>query len=101
MKRGDHRCYVAVRTATGTHQLSLVLAKGTRTREREDAVVGRVALLALAHACGVEATESLEDSELWRLDPDGSDDTMVDFSTSALDEERLSHVFVPLQSPGE
>jgi hypothetical protein len=27
MKRGDHRCYIAVRTAKGVHSLALTLAK--------------------------------------------------------------------------
>ena len=33
MKRGAHRCFVAVRTEGGTHELALTLAKGARSRQ--------------------------------------------------------------------
>jgi|MDSW01.3.fsa_nt_gb hypothetical protein len=54
LKRGDHRCFVAVHSAAGVHELALKLAKGERSRPLEDAVVSRCALLGLARACGIE-----------------------------------------------
>lgn len=52
-KRGDHRFYIAVRTATGTSTYSLTLAKGARDREGEEAVLDAVLLNALAIALGI------------------------------------------------
>ena len=68
MKRGAHRCFVAVRTEAGTHEVALTLAKGARSRLLEDAVVSHVAVLALAKACGVGL--SAEQAGSWRLPPD-------------------------------
>jgi hypothetical protein len=74
MNRGEHRCYVAVRTAQGTQELALTLTKGARSRELEDAVVSRVALAALAHACGVGSAPRPEDAaSFWCLDADECD----------------------------
>jgi nicotinamide mononucleotide (NMN) deamidase PncC len=68
-KRGEHRCYIAVRTQAGLHELALTLAKGARSREAEDAVVSRVALFALAHACGVTGLpHPKEASSFWQLE---------------------------------
>ena len=97
MKRGEHRCFVAVRTAAGVHELSLTLAKGMRSREREDAVVGRVALLALAHACGVESASDVGGSDVWRLDPDCDTDATAG---GGADAETLLHSFVPYAATG-
>ena len=74
MNRGEHRCYVAVRTAQGTQELALTLTKGARSRELEDSVVSRVALAALAHACGVGSAPRPEDAaSFWCLDADECD----------------------------
>ena len=73
MNRGPHRCYVAVRTAAGTLSLELTLAKGARSRAAEDAVVSRVALVALAHACSVEGAPppgGIDAAAFWQLAPD-------------------------------
>ena len=53
-RRGSHRCFVAVCTERGVHELSVELTKGARDRQHEDAVVSRCAMLGLAAACGVE-----------------------------------------------
>jgi hypothetical protein len=85
MNRGEHRCYVAVRTARGTRELALTLTKGARSRELEDAVVSRVALAALAHACGVGDAPCPEDAaSFWCLDADECD---VENGESVSDEQ--------------
>lgn len=92
MKRGHHRCFVAVRTSGGTHEVTLTLAKGSRTRVTEDAVVSRVALVTLARACGLELTAEQLDS--WRLDPDGDAPTG---SGAQVALEKLEVSFTPVQ----
>ena len=90
MRRGAHRCFVAVRTPAGTHELALTLAKGARSREAEDAVVSRVALVALAHACGVEGAPHPERSaSFWQL---GADEAGSD---ARLSDEHLAVAFRP------
>ncbi len=54
-KRGEHRCAVATAGEGGERSYSLTLAKGGRDRAGEEAVVSRLALHALARACGVDA----------------------------------------------
>lgn len=77
-KMGAHRCYIAVRTAAGLHEIALTLAKGSRSRMLEDVVVSRLALMALAHACGVpDAPRPEHASEFWQLPPD-TDGVAVD-----------------------
>ena len=44
LKRGEHRCHVAVYHATGYAVTSLTLAKGRRDRNGEDDVVSRLIL---------------------------------------------------------
>ena len=77
----------AIRTSEGTHELALTLAKGARSRPSEDAVVGRVALVALARACGLELSE--QQADMWRLPAD------ADGSGKGVDEERLLTSFKP------
>ena len=89
MKRGDHRCYVAVCTATGIHELALTLAKGARTRQLEDAVVGRIALLAIAHASGISVPGGVHSAgSFWRLNADDTGDA------EAISAERLEHRYI-------
>ena len=90
MKRGAHRCYVAVRTEQGTHELAPTLAKGARSRLLEDAVVSRVALVALARASGVPL--SAQQDEAWRLAADMDESA----HRSRVDDERLITKFVPM-----
>ena len=52
-KRGEHRAYCALQTSARTHTTSLRLAKGERSREGEERLLGDVALAALADAFGI------------------------------------------------
>ncbi|HXG11950.1 MAG TPA: hypothetical protein VNK04_19495 [Gemmataceae bacterium] len=52
-KRGEHRFHVAVHIGTETTTCSLILTKGARTREAEEAVLDAVLLNLLAEACAV------------------------------------------------
>jgi hypothetical protein len=53
-KRGDHRFHLTVRHSEGRQtSYALVLQKGARGREGEEAVIDAVLLNALAQACGV------------------------------------------------
>ena len=83
MKRGEHRCFLAVRTASGMHEISLTLAKGARSREVEDAVVSRLALLSLAHVCKVDDApapgDDPEADKFWQL----VDDQLAQASSSS------------------
>ena len=54
LKRGEHRCHVAVHHGTGYAVDSLTLAKGRRDRNGEDAVVSRLILNALAEVAGID-----------------------------------------------
>lgn len=54
-KRGEHRVWVAVADGTRVACSGLVLAKGERDRAGEEDVVARLAIRALAAACGVAA----------------------------------------------
>ena len=54
-KRGEHRCYIAVRDALGFSQHSLQLHKGARSRDEEEQLVSALLIDALARACGLPA----------------------------------------------
>jgi hypothetical protein len=43
-KRGQHRAYVAAHSSSGSHLLSVVLAKGARSRWQEEQLVGQALL---------------------------------------------------------
>jgi hypothetical protein len=51
-KRGEHRFYLAIRTADRLATFSLVLSKGARSREEEEDLLDRVLLNGLAEAFG-------------------------------------------------
>ena len=53
LKRGEHRCELAVRDGFGTMRYGLQLAKGERDRAGEEALVSALVLTAIADACGV------------------------------------------------
>lgn len=53
-RRGAHVCHVATRDGLGSRRVTVRLTKGARTREQEEAVAGRLVLLALAAAAGVD-----------------------------------------------
>lgn len=56
-KRGEHRAFVAVQTATRTLVVSLGFEKGRRTRAEEEAAVAHAVVAALAHAAGVHTLD--------------------------------------------
>ena len=70
MRKGSHRCLLAVRTERGLHEVSLILSKGARSRSREDAVCSRLALLALAESVGVKPPDG---DAFWRLPADDAE----------------------------
>lgn len=53
-RRGAHVCHVAARDGLGSRRFAVRLAKGARDRAGEEAVAGRLVLLALAAAAGVD-----------------------------------------------
>jgi len=53
LKRGEHRCSVAVCDAHGVMSYSLTLTKGHRTRRQEEELVSLLILRAVANVCGV------------------------------------------------
>ena len=63
-KSGAHRCHVAAWDADGATIYSLELVKGLRDRAREDRVVGRILLRAIADAFSVDFDVPMD------LDPD-------------------------------
>lgn len=60
VKRGDHGCWVAVRDRDAIRAYGLVLAKGQRDRQGEEAVVSRLILRAIAGVSGVSAPVPLD-----------------------------------------
>lgn len=60
LKRGEHRCYIAVRAADGVTTYGLTLVKGLRDRLEEEALVSRLLIHAIARANDVAATVSLD-----------------------------------------
>ena len=52
-KRGEHRCWVAARNASGFSTYGLTLTKGARDRDAEEEVVSHLVLHALAAVCGL------------------------------------------------
>ncbi len=65
-KRGQHRCYVASRSARGQSGYGVTLEKGLRGRTVEDGIVSRLIIRLLAEECGVsfDAELGLLPSEL-------------------------------------
>jgi len=57
-KRGEHRLFVHWRNETASQEYSLVLQKGARDRDAEEALVAAVVLNTLAEGCGL--TERIE-----------------------------------------
>ena len=53
-RRGAHVCHVATRDRLGSRRLTVQLSKGARDRVQEEEVAGRLVLLALATAAGVD-----------------------------------------------
>ncbi|KAI9170463.1 hypothetical protein LWI28_028405 [Acer negundo] len=55
-KLGDHRFYLSTRTSDQLLVSTVILSKGSRTREEEDKVSSHLLLKAIANACKVPAT---------------------------------------------
>ena len=97
-KRGEHRCYLAVRTSAGMHEFTLALAKGWRSRLLEDAVVSRCALLAVAHASDLPTAPGPGDVDFWRLDADDEPEAeaAAEGGVRLIADEQLEHRFIAL-----
>ncbi len=52
-KRGEHRSFVALNGPLGCNAFELVMEKGARTRQREEELVSRIILTAVADGMGV------------------------------------------------
>lgn len=76
LKRGEHRCEIAVRDDFGNQRYALALAKGERDRSGEEGMVSRLVIRAVADASGVLGAplpQLLEGEELVReLEPQGA-----------------------------
>jgi hypothetical protein len=55
-RRGEDRCWIAVRQSASISSYGLVMIKGARDRLGEEKVVGQLLLRAIAEACGIAAT---------------------------------------------
>ena len=60
VRRGENRAHIAWHNDEFTAGYSIVMKKGARDRDGEEAVCRALVLNALAEACGVEATIALE-----------------------------------------
>ncbi|MBI1309910.1 hypothetical protein GC176_01280 [bacterium] len=58
-KRGDHRCWIAIETATHSRIVSLTLNKGQRDRHNEESLVADLILQSIAECCGISDPELL------------------------------------------
>lgn len=56
-KRGEHRVWIAVESASSSRIVSLTLKKGIRNRQEEDDVASDLVLYAIADACRLPAPE--------------------------------------------
>jgi hypothetical protein len=62
-RRGAHRAHVAIQTISFTATRSLVLEKGLRDRQKEEKIVARLVINAVAEACGLKPSLDLELTE--------------------------------------
>jgi hypothetical protein len=60
VKKGEHRCFVAVRAAAGVTTYGLTLTKGLRDRLGEETLVSQLLLRAIADACGAPGPAPLD-----------------------------------------
>jgi hypothetical protein len=60
VRRGEDRCWIAVRDSAGVSSYGLVMTKGARDRLGEEQLVSQLLLLAIAEACGIAATVPLD-----------------------------------------
>jgi hypothetical protein len=60
VRRGEDRCWIAVRDYTGVSSYGLVMIKAARDRLGEEQLVSQLLLRAIAAACGIAATVRLD-----------------------------------------
>ena len=60
IKKGDHRCHIAVTEKKGTTVYTIILVKGKNTRVEEDLICSRLSLYALVNSCMGSNLESLK-----------------------------------------
>lgn len=59
VRRGEDRCWIAVRDSAGVSSYGLVMLKGARDRLGEEQLVSQLLLRAIATACGIAAVVPL------------------------------------------
>jgi hypothetical protein len=59
VRRGEDRCWIAVRDSAGVSSYGLVMLKGARDRLGEEQLVSQLLLRAIAEACGIGAAVPL------------------------------------------
>ncbi len=60
VRRGEDRCWIAVRDQSGASTYGLVMTKGLRDRPGEEALVSQLVVRAIAAACGIALTAPLD-----------------------------------------
>lgn len=60
VRRGEDRCWIAVRDQDSVRTYTLVMTKGLRDRPGEEALVSQLLLHAIAEACGVAPLPALD-----------------------------------------
>ncbi len=74
-KKGDHQCFVAIRTTKGAWTVSAVFEKGARSREEEGALCDLLAINALLATAGLEQLpcerSGIRCDEIRTVDDDG------------------------------
>src|SRR5215213_2952663 len=60
VRRGEDRCWIAVRDSAGVSSYGLVMTKGARDRLGEEQLVSQLLLHAIAAACGITTTVPLD-----------------------------------------
>jgi len=59
-KKGEHRCWIAIETATHSRIINLTLRKAQRERRAEEQLVADLMLRSIAECCGVQASALLD-----------------------------------------
>jgi hypothetical protein len=94
-KRGPHRAHIAVWQVTRIRSYSLLLDKGARDREGEEALVSRLLLNALAHAYQLDQELSLPLGAKDKLEP-----VTIDLVSSAQHLQRKQIAFFRIDEDG-
>jgi hypothetical protein len=59
-RRGEDRCWIAVRDSAGVSSYGLIMTKGARDRQGEEQLVSRLLIRAIAEACGIVSPVPLD-----------------------------------------